>query len=143
MGALVNVVYSLKTAVNIGSTRKEDPVGYRGQITKVNITTPDSSLDIKNIKVWAGTVVSNSSGAWSVDLSKTGFAKILSATATAQLDTTSAANVPMAGIRNFTTAVVNGWVVQSNNFTYMLGGNGQGLKFSTTPTIIHVQVIGI
>lgn len=117
-------------------------MGYRGEATKINITTPEA-MSTQIIKVWAGTVLSGATGAWSADLSKTGFTRILSATATAQLDTTSASNVPIAGIRSFTTQMVRGWVVQSNNFMIVLGGGGNGLKFSTTPTVIHVQVIGI
>jgi voltage-gated potassium channel Kch len=117
-------------------------VGYRGAIAKLNVVTSDTTPTL-DIKVWASTVVSNTSGAWSVDITKTGFTKILSVTATAQLDTTNATLVPMAGIRSYTTDRVVGWVVQSNSFTYMLGGSAAGLKFSSTPTVIHVQVIGI
>lgn len=116
-------------------------MAYRGQAVKVDVTSGAESP--KAIKVWAGTATSNSNGSWSVDLSSAKFARILSATATAQLDTNTATNVPIAGIRNYTVNQVNGWVVQSNSFMFLLGGSGAGLKFCTTPITIHIQVIGL
>lgn len=117
-------------------------MGYRGDATKVNITTP-MPMSTRDVKIWAGTVVSKSNGSWQVDLSKTDFKTILSVTATAQLDTNNASAVPIAGIRNYTLDIVNGWVVQSNSFSFFLGGTSAGLKFCTVATVIHVQVIGI
>jgi hypothetical protein len=115
-------------------------MSYRGDITAVNAVTNTDKA--RNLKVWAGTVQSTTSGAWSVDLRASGFSHIFSVTATAQFDASSAANVPIAGVRTFSTQQATGWVVQSNNFTFFLGGGGSGLKFCTTPTTIHVQVIG-
>ena len=117
-------------------------MSYRGEITAINAVTNANSSTARNLKVWAGTVRSDSQGSWSVNLRNAGFKNVYSVTATAQFNATDASAVPIAGVRTHSITGVTGWVVQSNNFTMVLLSASNGLKFCTTPVTVHVQVIG-
>lgn len=75
-----------------------------------------------------------------LDISAAGFSSILSVQATAERNTTTLGDVPLANIRSYTTTQV---IVQLVESTAILIG-GQGLEFSANANnFVHLVVVGL
>lgn len=96
----------------------------------------------QQVRIWAGKVTSNTSGAWTLDISSSNFTQVLSVVATAQSDQSTVTSIPFATIRNFTNSTVNGWVLRPASGGIILGGMYAGAAFSNAATTVFVQVVG-
>lgn len=100
------------------------------------------SSDGKNVRLWAGQVISGSNGAWEVDIRGSEFSEVISVVATAQADQSGITAIPFATVRNYGTSSVSGWVIRTATGGILLGGTYVGGAFVTTPTRVFVQVVG-
>lgn len=92
-----------------------------------------------NLKVWTGRQQSTASSTVTFDISSAGFSTIISIQATAERNTSTLGDVPLANVRSYTTSSVVVQLVESTGI--ILGG--QGLEFSaSTSNFVHLLVIG-
>lgn len=97
---------------------------------------------MRDVRNWAGVVTSDSSGVWAVDFTKAGITEVLNVVATAQANTASVNSMPFTTVTNFDNKSARGRVLIPNTLNFFLGGTGLGMKISSSPTTVYVQVIG-
>ena len=117
-------------------------MSYFPNLFRAEVSTGLGAMEMKDVRTWCGKIISTSTGDWSVNYASSGFKQVEHIIATAQADVTEVARMPFTTIRTYSSTSASGSVLVPTSQMFLLGGNFSGMKKSTTPTTVFVQVIG-